>query len=300
MFINDFMEASLSKTVLKIEGLKKSFKAGFIPKKTEILKGISFEVSAGSVTGFLGANGAGKTTTLKCVLELIFADEGKITFFDGQRLCSDVRRRIGFLPERPYFYSYLTGREFLRFYGELSGVLSGSKLNSRIDQMLERVKLTHAADKYLKNYSKGMLQRVGVAQVLIHRPEFIILDEPMAGLDPDGRMEVSKIIQETSKEGTSVFFSSHLLHDAEKLCDRLVILKEGNVCYDDKVDKLLNQVSHASTIFYKKGNGMYELRIEDPKDLQSEIDKLRAEKSDILEIKKEHLSLEEAFVNMAF
>ncbi len=235
----------MNKNVLEVRDLKKTFKSGFIPRPVNVLKGVNFSLPKGSVTGFLGANGAGKTTSIKCILQLIFPDSGSIRFFGDLPLSRDVLRKIGFLPERPYFYSYLTGREFLNFYGKLSGAFATrNELNTRIKQLLNRVGLDEAGDRLLKDYSKGMLQRIGIAQSLIHRPELVIFDEPQSGLDPDGRIEVANIIRETAKEGTTIFFSSHLLPDAEKLCDRLVVMRQGTICYEGQTQNLLG--SHAT------------------------------------------------------
>lgn len=239
----------MSSNVLEVRDLKKTFKSGFIPRPVNVLKGVNFSLPKGSVTGFLGANGAGKTTSIKCILQLIFPDSGSIHFFDGQKLSMDVLKRIGFLPERPYFYSYLTGREFLNFYGKLSGAFSSrNDMAERISQLLKRVGLEYAGDRLLKDFSKGMLQRIGIAQSLIHRPDLVIFDEPQSGLDPDGRIEVANIIRETAKEGTTVFFSSHLLPDAEKLCDRLIVMKQGTICYEGATHELLRHAGQGTNM----------------------------------------------------
>lgn len=285
--------------VLEVRDLKKNFKAGFIPRTVEVLKGVNFSLPKGSVTGFLGANGAGKTTSIKCILQLIFPDSGSIHFFDGHVLSADVLKRIGFLPERPYFYSYLTGREFLNFYGRLSGVFkTRADLSERIVQLLKRVGLSHAGDRLLKDFSKGMLQRVGLAQALMHRPDLVIFDEPQSGLDPDGRLEVANIIRETAREGTTIFFSSHLLPDAEKLCERLIVMKQGKICFEGATRDLLHQTNKGATIYYSADGSLNTLNVEDDKELQVEISRLLGENKVIQEIKREHVSLEEAYARM--
>jgi ABC-2 type transport system ATP-binding protein len=286
----------MAKVVLEVRDLKKTFKSGFIPRPVTVLKGVSFKLPRGSVTGFLGANGAGKTTTIKCILQLIFSDSGTIQFFDGQELSSEVLKKIGFLPERPYFYSYLTGKEFLNFYGRLSGT---PDLNSRIDGLLKRVGLEHARDRLLKDFSKGMLQRIGIAQALMHRPELVIFDEPQSGLDPDGRIEVANIIRETAKEGTTIFFSSHLLPDAEKLCDRLVVMKQGKICYEGATRDLLQQTGKGAVIYYNSEGIVKTLNVDDDGSLQKELSRLVAEKKTIQEVRREHVSLEEAYSRLA-
>ncbi len=284
-------------TVLSVRNLKKSYKKGWAGKPVHALKGVSFDVQAGTITGFLGANGAGKTTTIKCLLELSLPDSGEVRFFGSPELTADSKRRIGFLPERPYFYEYLTGREFLRFYGQLSGSIASKDLKDRITSLLKRVGLEHAGDRPLRSYSKGMLQRVGIAQALIHKPDFIILDEPMTGLDPDGRFEVREIIRETAREGTAVFFSSHLLPDAEQLCERLVILAHGNLVFQGPMRDLLN---HSGYELISARDGKTETTvIKGVEELQQTIDTKRSGGSSILEIKPTRLSLEEAFVKIA-
>lgn len=285
--------------VLSVRHLKKSFRKSWPGKSVQALKGVSFDVEKGSITGFLGANGAGKTTTIKCLLGLALADEGEVRFFGSPELTNDIKRRIGFLPERPYFYEYLTGREFLRFYGELSSDVSKAELRDRIDKLLNRVGLQHAGDRPLRGYSKGMLQRVGIAQTLVHRPDFIILDEPMTGLDPDGRFEVREIIRETAGEGTAVFFSSHLLPDAEQLCQNLVILKLGELVYQGSTRNLLGQVESGFQITSASEGRIQTSQIPDQASLQTEIDRLRSARETIVEIKPHRLTLEEAFVKIA-
>jgi len=285
-------------SVLRVENLKKTYRR----HRTQIqaLKGINFKIEAGTVTGFLGANGAGKTTTIKCLLELAYADEGQIFYFEKQGLSNEVKSRIGFLPERPYFYEYLTGQEFLRFYGEISTRLSRRDLQQRIQDLLKRVGLESASDRQLRSYSKGMLQRVGIAQALIHDPEFVILDEPMTGLDPDGRYEVREIIRETAARGTAVFFSSHLLPDAEQSCDHLVILKLGELIYQGPTETLLSQTSSQFEIVWQEDASLKSELVRSAQDLQKRIDELRKKSLTIIEVKPTRLTLEEAFVKIAF
>jgi ABC-2 type transport system ATP-binding protein len=290
----------LATPVLEIIDLKKTYKRGFRAKPVHALKGVSFKIEPGVITGFLGANGAGKTTTIKCLLELSLADSGRILYFGHEGLSSEAKSKIGFLPERPYFYDYLTGVEFLRFYGKLSNRLKSSELEARVQHLLKRVGLEHAGDRQLRSYSKGMLQRVGIAQALIHRPEFIILDEPQTGLDPDGRFEVREIIRETASEGTAVFFSSHLLPDAEQLCQDLVIYKQGELVYSGSTQKLLGQAERGYRLTYSKDGRMHEEDAKDQPDLQVLIDKARQSRADIREIRPLRLSLEEIFINIAF
>lgn len=290
----------MAESVLLVEGLKKTYRRSWRAKPVHALKGVSFEIKPGTVTGFLGANGAGKTTSIKCLLEVAFADEGRVSYFGKEGLTAEAKEKIGFLPERPYFYDYLTGREFLKFYGQLSERISKADLPTRINEMLKRVGLEHAGDRPLRGYSKGMLQRIGIAQALIHRPEFIILDEPMTGLDPDGRFEVREIIRETAAQGTAVFFSSHLLPDAEQLCQRLVILKQGDLVYEGSTSNLLGKVERGFRLTSAKDGKFEDQDFATSADLQSAIDRVRKENREILEIKPLRLSLEEVFIKIAF
>ena len=292
----------IEKKVVEVVGLKKSYRSPMTRKKVEALNNVSFSIHAGVITGFLGANGAGKTTTIKCLLELAFADSGDVKFFGKPGLSSEAKSKIGFLPERPYFYDYLTGREFLKFYGQLSGRIPRSELDGRASLSLERVGLSHAGDRPLRGYSKGMLQRIGIAQALIHKPEFIILDEPMTGLDPDGRHEVREIIREVASQGTAVFFSSHHLSDAESLCERLVILKKGHLVYEGRTDALMNRVdSNWHISFAKRPGGPAEKTVAKTiDDLQKQIDTIRAAGGEIRDVGSQKISLEEIFIKMAF
>lgn len=285
--------------VVRVEGLHKSFKKGFIPRKQEVLRGVDFTVSSGVITGFLGANGAGKTTTMKSLLGLAFPDQGSITFFGDKPISPEVKRRIGFLPEHPYFYNYLTGGEFLKFYGELSTKLKRVDLKGRIEALLKKVDLWHARDKKLKDYSKGMLQKIGVAQALIHDPEFVILDEPMSGLDPDGRYYLAEIIRETASMGKAVFFSSHHLLDAERLCANLVILRDGRVIYEGETEKLLLSMGHQSSITYLASGEKKSVSAPSLDEAQVLIDGLRKDGATIFEVRQDRVSLEEAFVKIA-
>lgn len=284
--------------LLNVSDLRKSYSKGFIPRKTEILKGLSFSVPSGTVTGFLGANGAGKTTTMRCILGLDYADSGLVEFF-GKPLNVDGRRKIGFLPERPYFYEHLTGIEFLEFYAQLTSKWKRSVLRDRVLELLCRVNLEFAKDRPLRAYSKGMLQKVGLAQSLIHDPELVILDEPMSGLDPDGRLALAEIILETARKGTAVFFTSHLLHDTERLCERLVVIKGGKSIYEGTTEALLEKSGVDLEIVYSAGGEKKNMRVPDQVKLQVELQRLLQEGAQILEIRRIRATLEEIFVQMA-
>lgn len=285
--------------VLKVEGLEKSFKRGFFPKSQTVLKGISFELPPGTITGFLGANGAGKTTTMKCVLGLSQPDKGRIKFFGDNHLTLAVKNRIGFLPERPYFYEYLTGEEFLRFYGQLSLRLSRKDLDQRISELLELVDLTAARHRRLRAYSKGMLQRIGFAQAIIHKPDLVILDEPVSGMDPDGRAAIANLIKAIAKQGASVFFSSHLMHDAERLCERLVILRDGKVMFEGATDSFLNRLGVSVEILALANGQKQSWTGLTAQDSQKKMSELVNQGAQVLEVRQNRKTLEEAFIETA-
>lgn len=220
-------------SVLEVTGLNKKFKTDFYKKPTHVLKDVSFNIQQGRFVGFIGPNGSGKSTTLKCILEFIFPNSGKITLFE-KALSLEQRARIGYLPERPFFQEFLTGTEFLKLHWDL-GKMPQAKFADKAKDILELVKLSHAKDRKLKAYSKGMLQRIGVAQALICEPDFLIMDEPMSGLDPDGRILVKQILRELKKKNMTVLMSSHLLEDVEELCDDLLIIHSGKIEYSGTV-----------------------------------------------------------------
>jgi len=228
------------KTVLSLENVHKSFKVGFIPKKKEILKGISFSVGEGEIFGYLGPNGAGKTTTLKCVLGLIFPDRGKIEIFGRPHLEPKAKERLGFLPENPYFYDYLTAREFLDFYAQLFRIDKNER-EARIASLLKLVGIEKARDLQLRKFSRGMLQRIGLAQALINEPSLILLDEPLGGLDPLGRKEIRDIIIRLKGEGRTVFLCSHILQDIEMICDRVAIIIGGKILSQGPLTDLISE-----------------------------------------------------------
>jgi ABC-2 type transport system ATP-binding protein len=227
-------------TVLRIENLHKSFKTGFIPKRKKILNGISLDVKGGEIFGYLGPNGAGKTTTLKCVLGLIFPDNGKVEIFGHPSLSVKAKEKIGFLPENPYFYDYLTATEFLGFYSDLSLVKKGDK-HAQIETLLKQVGLENAAGLQLRKFSRGMLQRIGLAQALINNPSLVFLDEPLGGLDPLGRKEIRDVIIRLKEEGKTVFLSSHILQDIEMICDRVAILVSGQIINQGALQDLISE-----------------------------------------------------------
>jgi ABC-2 type transport system ATP-binding protein len=214
---------------IEILGLEKTYSVGFWRKKSKrALSPLHLTVEEGEIFGFLGPNGAGKTTTLKLLMGLVFPTSGSARILGTEWTDPKVKAQIGFLPEQPYFYDYLTARELLEYYGQLSGI-PAKELGPKAHEILGRVGLPDVAGVQLRKFSKGMLQRVGIAQAILHDPKVVFLDEPMSGLDPMGRREVRDLIEQLKREGKTVFFSTHILSDAEALCDRVAIIHLGEL-----------------------------------------------------------------------
>jgi ABC-2 type transport system ATP-binding protein len=248
---------------LQINGLTKTYQRGWSRKQFLAVDRLNFEVGKGEIFGFLGHNGSGKTTTIKMILGLVHPTAGNALILGRDFREIDVKRSVGYLPESPYFYDYLTAEEFLAFYGRLFN-MTGGELSRKIDSLLELVSLEDARRVHLRKFSKGMLQRVGIAQALINDPVLVILDEPMSGLDPIGRRDVRDIILHLREQGKTVFFSSHILPDVEMICDRVAILVKGRLKAIGSVSELVGsetvneveiQVSGATpTLIEKVGN----------------------------------------------
>ena len=216
-------------SAIQILGLEKTYTIGFWRKRPKrALRPLHLAVEEGEIFGFLGPNGAGKTTTLKLLMGLVSPTAGSARILGIDANDPRVKAQIGFLPEQPYFYDYLTARELLEYYGQLSGIPAKDR-GGKVEAMLQRVGLPDAGDIQLRKFSKGMLQRVGIAQAILHDPKVVFLDEPMSGLDPMGRREVRDLIEQLKKEGKTVFFSTHILSDAEALCDRVAIIHLGEL-----------------------------------------------------------------------
>jgi ABC-2 type transport system ATP-binding protein len=224
--------------ILKLEGIWKSYRTHLSLRKYWILRDLDLEVNEGEIFGFIGQNGAGKTTTIKLALGLIFPDRGTVRIFGLDSQIPKARAEVGFLPENPYFYDYLTGAEFLDFHARLFCMTAADR-RQRVRELLDRVGLGNRGDRQLRHYSKGMLQRVGLAQALINDPRLVILDEPMSGLDPIGRREVRDLILDMKARGRTVFFSSHILSDTEMICDRVGLLVRGRLKAYGRVEDLV-------------------------------------------------------------
>ncbi len=226
-------------TVVLAEALQKSFRPSAFGPAVHALRGVSFAVERGECFGYLGPNGAGKTTTMKVLTGLMTPSSGRVELLGGRPSEAAARRGLGYLPENPYFYEHLTPREALEFYGVLSG-LDARTVRERSAALLERVRLTDAADRRIRSFSKGMRQRFGLAAALVHEPELLMLDEPLSGLDPAGRHLVKEIILEERARGRTVFLCSHVLADVQELCDRVVVLHKGQIARAGRIDELLD------------------------------------------------------------
>jgi ABC-2 type transport system ATP-binding protein len=241
--------------VLEVENLEKAVHRGLFQKDRAILKNVTFQLPYGETSGFVGSNGSGKTTTIKCILQFIKANRGNVKFF-GQPLSSEIKNKIGYLPERPYLYEFLTGLEFLRLHWNLCYGFSQGDFYERSIDSLKKVDLMAAKDQRLRTYSKGMLQRIGLAQAILTRPDFLILDEPMSGLDPDGRIMVKEILRGEHQRGVSIFFSSHLLQDMEELCSHLVVINGGRIIFDGEIKQFISQFESLEKAFSYHKHGV--------------------------------------------
>lgn len=242
--------------LIKVENLSRVFKGSFWEKDFQALKEVSFCVHPGRATGFLGANGAGKTTTMKIIMDFISASSGKVHF--SKDLGSNSREAIagiGFVPERPYFYQHLTGRDFLHYMGRLSKV-SAKTLEAQIHHWAPLLSIDFALEREIRGYSKGMLQRLGFLSALLHDPKLLILDEPLSGLDPLGRRDLKQVMKDLVKQGKSLLVSSHIIPDIEEVCRDVVVLEKGEVLFEGQIDEILTKAQkNKMTIEYCSQDG---------------------------------------------
>ncbi|MEY2496455.1 MAG: type transport system ATP-binding protein [Verrucomicrobiota bacterium] len=228
----------MTEPAVAVNGLTKVFPVPLQRRSIIAVRDLNLRVAPGQIYGLLGPNGSGKSTTLKIILGLVPPTQGNTAIFGRDSNLVASREAVGFLPENPYFYKYLTGRETLRFYGKLCG-LRGPRLRERVAELLDLVSLTSAADRRLGGYSKGMLQRIGLAQALVQEPKLIVLDEPTAGVDPVGAREIRDLILDLKRRGITVLLSSHLLEQVQEICDRVGILANGVLVREGALDDLL-------------------------------------------------------------
>ena len=237
--------------MIVFEQVSKAFKGDIGVSRVQALRDVSFSVPSGEVFGFLGPNGAGKSTTIKILINLIRPDEGSASILGLDVARNEVRKKVGFLPENPYFYDYLTARELLWFGGKSAG-LDKKTIDQNAAELLATVDLEQAANRQLRTYSKGMVQRAGLALALIHDPEVVILDEPMSGLDPLGRKMVGDLIIDLKSQGKTVFFSSHILNDVERFCDRVAIIAGGRLQKTGSLHELLSTGESLEDVFLRE------------------------------------------------
>lgn len=231
-------DAPAPSAAVEVEHLTKVFKSGFSKKPVLAVRDLSLTVKRGEVYGLIGPNGCGKSTTMKVILGLLRATEGKARIFGRDSTSVASRSDVGFLPENPYFYKHLSGRETMHFYGKLCG-LRGSELKDRAEEVLALAGLAQAAERRVGGYSKGMLQRVGLAQALIHRPRLLILDEPTAGVDPVGSRRIRDLILELKQRGITIVVTSHLLEQIQEVCDRVGIMSNGRMVREGTLQELI-------------------------------------------------------------
>lgn len=305
--------------IIEIENLSKDYEVGFWKKrKVRALDGLNLKVAGGQIFGFLGGNGAGKTTTIKILMSLIFPSEGSAKILGEDISSTKMHAKIGYCPENPYFYDYLTARELMNYFGELFG-LDAAKRKQKTEELLTKVGLDEKDwNKQLRKFSKGMSQRVGLAQSLINEPEIVFLDEPMSGLDPIGRREIRELIANLRAQGTTVFMSTHILSDIEALCDNVAILRKGKLAATGNLSELLTRSGEAQqfeivvknvsaetlktgiesisgAIISAKPNGA-NIHVPDEKDIDAVLKLARENGGSLVSVQPVKQSLEELFV----
>ncbi len=277
----------MSTPAISIQNLTKIYPIPFKREKVTAVKDLSLSVEPGQVYGLLGPNGSGKSTTMKIVLGLVSPTAGKTEIFGRDSRTVESREDVGFLPENPYFYKFLTGTETLHFFGKICG-LSGAKLRERTRELLALVGLENAADRRIGGYSKGMLQRIGLAQAMVQEPRLLVLDEPTAGVDPAGSREIRDLILDFKKRGITVLLCSHLLGQVQEICDRIGILHQGVLVREGKLDELISIESQTELILE---NATPELLAE----IQAAVAKSKAR---VVEQRKPQTTLERYFLEV--
>src|SRR5690348_16855536 len=301
----------MSSPAIETENLTKAYPHGFLNlKKRTSLEGLSMQVEEGEIFGFIGPNGAGKSTTIKLLMRLIFPTAGSARILGKPISDIEVHREIGYLPEQPYFYEYLTAAELLDYFARIHDLTAAAR-KERVQKMLGKVGLETAGKIQLRKYSKGMLQRVGMAQAILHDPKLVILDEPMSGLDPVGRREVRDIILELKRDGKTVMFSTHILSDAEMLCDRVGVIVGGKLRGVGAPEQIVDMKSQGMEILFElpgqstmpllskatRTGDRYRLQVPET-ELYGAIDQLRAAGARILSASQVKATLEEFFMGL--
>jgi ABC-2 type transport system ATP-binding protein len=236
--------------MIEFVNISKKFQNHFWEKSFLALNDVSFKIEEGDLVGFLGANGAGKTTLIKILMDFSRQDQGFVKFDKelGQTP-TEIRSNMGYLPERAYLYQHLTGREFLSYVGSLNNIPK-NEISNLTKVWSEKIQIDHAIDRQIRGYSKGMQQRLGFISALMHRPKFLVLDEPLSGLDPIGRKEFKSIMKELNKEGITIFFSSHIVSDVEEICNKVVFIEKGKLIYEGSIDSLI--LNHSNDQYVAK------------------------------------------------
>ncbi len=306
---------TMCSTPLSVSKITKTFKTGFLGvRRVRAVRGLNLSLKPGEIFGLLGPNGAGKTTTLKMVTGLIFPDAGEVEIFGQPASSSQAKRRMGFLPENPWFYDYLTAREFLHMVGSIFRLNKKTRVE-RVQTLLKQLGIAHAADLPLRKFSKGMLQRAGLAQALLNDPDLIVMDEPLSGLDPVGRRDLREIILSLKKRGKTLLFSSHILSDVEELCDRVAIMAKGRIRSMGTMETLLKrgvagteidvhlkdpmplaQLAQKMEFTWVSSLSGYRLEVPQSTDTQALLKGLLKAKIPILELRRHRRSLEELFM----
>jgi len=299
---------------IETKNLSKEYVSSFGKKRVYALSGLDLAINEGTIFGLLGPNGAGKTTLVKLLLEIIFPTSGTAKILNENIADYHVKKRIGYLPENHKYPSYLSGGDVLKFFGRLSG-MEGLSLQKKTDELLELVKLTKWKKSKIKTYSKGMMQRLGLAQSLINDPELIFLDEPTDGVDPIGRKEIRDILLELKNRSKTIFLNSHLLSEVEQITDRVGILNKGKLLREGTVKELTEKkeeyrlavaendiditgYSNSNTIITSSTNGTFSVKVDDIEGMNQLLDKLRTENILIKEIVLQKTSLEEMFISL--
>jgi ABC-2 type transport system ATP-binding protein len=303
----------MSVPAIRTENLTKDYPSGFLHlKRKRSLEALTMQVETGEVFGFLGPNGAGKSTTIKLLVGLIFPTSGNAQILGKPISDIEMHQEIGYLPEQPYFYDYLTGAELLGYFARIHNLRAADR-RERVERMLKKVGLETAGKIQLRKYSKGMLQRVGLAQAILHDPQVVILDEPMSGLDPIGRLEVRDIILELKREGRTVLFSTHVLSDAEMLCDRVGVIVGGKLRGVGAPDEIVGMKAQGMEILFEYGGSeasatvllskatragnRYRLQVAE-RELYGALEQLRSAGARILSVTQLKPTLEEYFMHL--
>lgn len=284
--------------MLELNNITKTFNSDLFRKEFVAVNNLSFKISSEKVVGFLGANGAGKTTTIKMLMDFIRPTSGEIIYSSSLGSTpSKILSNIGFLPERPYFYPHLTGKEFCFYMGKLSG-LSNKTIREKIKFWSPIFKIEFALDRAVRNYSKGMLQRIGFLVTLLHDPKLIILDEPLSGLDPLGRKDLKEVILRVKDQGKTVFFSSHIISDVEEVCEDVVFIKDGSLFYEGSVSKIISENSSDKIhITYQTEENILKKTVS-VEDRETTLKSLIGENATILKVDSDKPSLEEIIYNV--